>query len=178
VAESTGQVWRGGNGSSRAFLAMGAMLGAWLLSSVALLLLRLTFEPGRKLGGRARMSATVAGCSDVFFVIPVTALFPRRVPLRFTYGLVALSFAWSGLALRVLFAEWPWKMLRAPLVGVFVPCWFGGFTLCAVGVYLCLLGRGARMDELPRVFAWTVLSKRNRLSSGPYLEERQPESQA
>ena|SRR5271154_1679151 len=153
MPEPTQRTWRGATRSSRMFLALMAMVGTWLISCATLLLLRLSFEPGLAVGGLALISAPVAGYSYVFFVIPVTALFSRRLQLRFAYVLVALSLVWSTLVLRTLFREWPWTILREPLVGFFLPCWFGGFTLCAVGIYLCLLWRGSRMDESQRVFA-------------------------
>jgi hypothetical protein len=153
------QPWQGATRSSRALLALAAMMCIWVISSAVLLLFS-------KSGSLALMSAAVAGYSYALFVVPVVTLFSRRLQLRFGYVLVLLSLAWSSLLMRLLFQEWPWTaLLREPADAAFFVSWFGGFTLCAVGLYLYWLRRGARIDSLARDF-----------SSGPDTKREHPSS--
>lgn len=159
MPESEHHIWRGGTWSSRALLAMMAMLGTWLLSSLVLLALRLTLEPGLEVAPLAAMSALVAGYSYALFAMPVSAAFPRRLQLRFDRVLVLLALVWSTLVFRMTFQEWPWSSMRhSKFAATFWLLWFGSFTLCAVLLYLFLLRRGERLDRPSSVSSEAISS--------------------
>jgi hypothetical protein len=135
--------------TSRLFLGLVAMLGTWLISCGGLLLVRLTFAPTLRTLWLDIQAGFVALSTYCLFVMPVTALIPKDLQLRFAYFLVMLSFGWSTLAFHAVFRRWPWMVLSEQPAGPFMLTWFDGFTLCAVGTYLLLLWRNAKVVDNP-----------------------------
>jgi hypothetical protein len=135
--------------TSRLLLGLVAMLGTWLISCGGLLLVRLTFQPTLRTLWLDIQAGFVAVSTYFLFVMPVTALIPKDLQLRFAYFLVILSFGWSTLAFHAVFRRWPWMVLSEQPAGPFMLTWFGGFTLCAVGTYLLLLWRNAKVVDSP-----------------------------
>jgi hypothetical protein len=123
---------------SRLLLALTALTVTWILFCAYLLLLKSTEQPMLQTVWLAHQSARVAFESFILFVALVV-LPSKRVQLRFAYILVVLSLAWSIVIFRLEFTEWPWMVFyESPVVSIMV-WWFGGFTLCAVMIYLLFL---------------------------------------
>jgi len=131
------------------------MVAAWIISCFYLFLVQQMGQPGLKALFLDKDAGAVAAITYLLFVVPVTALLPRWTQLRFAYLILFLSIGWSSLVFHTLFVTWPWTALRkdGPASLFFLP-WFGGFTLCALAIYLLLLWQGARSDRsqpLPKI---------------------------
>ena len=131
----------------RLLLCFWAMFGSWCLSSSFLLLLRLIFEPDLQLRLLALYSFIVAGLSYLFFAAPLVLLLTRRHQIRFFYVITFLSLACESAIFHYLFREWPWAAFNEPWPSAFMPAWFLGFTVTALGSYFILLWFSERSDR-------------------------------
>ncbi len=131
----------------RVATSLWAMFGTWILSCGCLLLLRLTFEPDLQLRLLALYSFIVAGLSYLFFAAPLVLLLTRRHQIRFFYLIMFLSLACECAIFHYLFREWPWAAFSEPWPSAFMPAWFLGFTVTALGSYFILLWFSERSDK-------------------------------